>query len=161
MFQDIGMFKNKVATLHLNEINIQTTSSCVNKSSIVGQSFNDAKTLADWMLVFLLSTLHGKRTKLNFCSKLVINMNSDYQKRVLMEYLEKSNETNFEIVAIISDRTWTNCKMMRELLELTSSSILNNPSQMSKSEMIFSPSFTYQNKKIFLHILNHSCHQMH
>ena len=66
-----------------------------------------------------------------------------------MEFLEKENEANFEVVAMVSNAASTNCKMMRELFELTNSSILRNTSQMSKSEMIFSASFTCQNKKYF------------
>ena len=85
------MFQIKVAVLYFDKINIQNSLSCVRKSSIVGQVLNDTKILADSMLVFLLSNLHGKITKLNLCSKPVIKMISDYKKNSFDRMLGKIN----------------------------------------------------------------------
>ena len=43
MFQEILMFQNKVAALHLDEMNTQRSSSFLSESTIVGPEHNDTK----------------------------------------------------------------------------------------------------------------------
>ena len=62
----------------MNEINIQTMMSFTNKAYTFGSSVNNNEEMANSMQVFLLTTLHGKKHRINLCSKPMHNMKSKY-----------------------------------------------------------------------------------
>ena len=59
--------------LHIDEMNIQARNLISNQSLIV-RSHDDPENLANSMLVFLMTSLTGKKKAINLCSKTVHNL---------------------------------------------------------------------------------------
>ena len=130
--------------------------SFTNKAYAFGRSENNDEEMANSMQVFLLITLHGKKHRINLCSKHVCNVKSEFLQLILNECLDKSANSDFEIVPIILDSASIDCKLMRSLLTLEK---VNPKTPMPK--MVYSTFFVRNNKKTFCTILNHAHNQMH
>ena len=139
------MKQNNAVGLHLDEINMQACASFFDKVHFLGNAQNNAEKLANSMQVFLLTTLHGKKHRINLCSKPAHNMKSQYLQNALKECLDKTSNSNFEVASITLDRASTNCKLAREFLEL-----LNDKANKPIPEMKFSTYFMRNNSKIFI-----------
>ena len=84
--------------------------------SLFGPSRNDQK-LDNSILVFLLTNLAGKNKAINLCSNHVFNVNSDYLQKLLLSFLEKAKEYNFEMAPTMFDGASINSKVNRMLLK--------------------------------------------
>ena len=78
VFKNNEIKNNNVVTLYLDEINIAIMLLFTNKARTFGISVNNAEEIANPIQVFLLTTLHGKKYRINLCSKPMFNMKSEY-----------------------------------------------------------------------------------
>lgn len=99
--------------LHVNEFHIQPRHLFRNKNCVFGPSSDDPKQLAKLVLVFLLSTLTGKKISINLGSKQVHNLKTEFLKSCLMRCLDKAIECGYKILPIILDGALTNAKVLR------------------------------------------------
>ena len=75
VFKNNEIKNNNVVASHLDEINIATM--LLHKNKALGMSTNNAEELANSIQVFLLTALHGKKHRINLCSKPLCNMKSE------------------------------------------------------------------------------------
>ena len=102
--------------LHIDEINIMAAHLFRNQS-LFGPSHNSPNELANSMLVFLLTTLTGKKIAINLCSKPVHNLKHECLHQILLSSLDKAARCGFEMLPITMDGASTNVKVARMLLK--------------------------------------------
>ena len=78
------------------------------------------------MLVFLITSLTGKKTSINLCSKPVCNLKHEHLHQILGSCLEKADRSGFEILLITMDGASANVKVSRMLLDELSEKCLEN-----------------------------------
>ena len=81
-----------------------------------GPSHNDARNLANSILVFSMSKLTESKKCINLYTKPVSNLKAEYLCEMLLYYLDKDTEYNYEIIPIIMVRASVNTKMAKNLL---------------------------------------------
>ena len=145
VFKNNEIKNNNAVASRLDNINIATMLSHTNEAYALRTSTNNAEEMTNSIQVFVLTTLHGKKHRINLCSKPVCNMKSEYLQSVLIECLEKSANSDFNIVPIILDGASINCKLMRSMLTLEK----GNP-KTPIPKMVFSTFFIRNNNKYFI-----------
>ena len=116
-----------------------------NKAYAFGTSTNDTEEMANSTQVFLLTTLHGKKHRINLCSKPVCNMKSEYLQSVIIECIERSISSYFYIAPIILDGASIHSKLMRSMLTLE-----KGKPKTPITKMVFSTFFIRNNNTCFI-----------
>jgi len=148
MMSDDDSNFSTLVTLHIDEINIFARHLFRSHKCIFGPAHNERNSLADSMLVFLMSTLTGKKLSINLCSKPVKKLKNECLHDLMLKCLDKATECNFEIVPIIMDCHATNVKVMKKVLILTNPVMNNAPTPVAR--MKFETSFMHNNNERFI-----------
>ena len=69
------------------------------------------------MLVLLMATLTGEKSSMYLCCKNVCDLKAEYLHDVLIAFLKKSKECDFDVLSIIMDGASTHVKVARKLLK--------------------------------------------